>query len=484
METTIAVPKIRIPTFDGSTDPLLWLHRCNQCLDAWETPEFLKVRTVSFKMTGPALRWFDEIERTIGIPTWPEFTGAVRQRFASAPTYAPPPTEFNGVSLPASSSPTIAEILATIDSFCASSPAYTAATTTGVAAATSPPSTATTSATPAAPPASPPGPPPAAPSPPAQVAPTLSAPAPSPLRALTVMLLPLPAPATPVAPAAAVDPLVGRDQQPLPVLPVLDPSPPAHRRQSKLSTSARILISRVSSRRGSGCSTCRGVVRAPPRAVCRGFHPPSRWIHLRPPPPIRGCPPRPRPPARRPRSSVVGDPHAVRVCLRPYAAAHASARAFGHPRPSIHLLPPIGGSPAPRAASALASPSPAMAPATQSPPTPAAVSTAASAALSSASAGAPPRCWLWHLTCSLRRPHRHPPQAFSTPGPQTLRRPHQVPRLPSAVNGHGCPYTKRGTSRPHRRASSCMCWPCSAASTTPTSPGPSTARSRPILLTL
>ena len=226
METTTAVPKIRILTFDGSTDPLLWLHRCNQCLDAWETPEFLKVRTVSFKMTGPALRWFDEIERTIGVPTWPEFTGAVRRRFASAPTYAPPPAEFNGVSLPASSSPTIAEILAKIDSFCASSPAYTTATTTGVAAATSPPSTATTSATPAAPLALPPGPPPAAPSPPAQVAPTPSAPAPSPLRALTVMSPPLPAPATPVAPAAAVDLLVGRDQQPLPVL---DPSPPAHR---------------------------------------------------------------------------------------------------------------------------------------------------------------------------------------------------------------------------------------------------------------
>jgi hypothetical protein len=79
MEANTAAPKIRIPTFDGSTDPLLWLHRCNQCLDAWETPEFLKVRTISFKMTGPALRWFDEIERTIGVPTWPEFTGAVRR---------------------------------------------------------------------------------------------------------------------------------------------------------------------------------------------------------------------------------------------------------------------------------------------------------------------------------------------------------------------------------------------------------------------
>ena len=173
---------------------------------------------------------------------------------------------------------------------------------------------------PAAPPASPPGPPPTAPSPSAPVAPTPSAPTPSPLGALTVMPPPLPAtsspasmptipapsmptpsppanpapqtplpasptpqpPAPPVAPLAVIDPLVGGEQQPLPVK---DPSPTACRRLSRPPSSARIFAGSISGRYGSGCPVRRGVVRAPPRAVCRGFRPPSRWIHLRPPAP-------------------------------------------------------------------------------------------------------------------------------------------------------------------------------------------------------
>ena len=142
----------------------------------------------------------------------------------------------------------------------------------------------------------------------------------------------------------------------------------------------------------------------------------------------------PWPPARRSRTSVRGRQHAVRSHLRPSAAARASVRACTRPRLFIHLLPPIEGSPAPRAASALASPSPAVAPTTQSAPAPTAVPTAASAALSSASAGAPPRCWLCRLTCSLRRPHRHrrrPPTA-STARPIRLchQRSRRRPLLP------------------------------------------------------
>ena len=219
---------------------------------------------------------------------------------------------------------------------------------------------------PAAPPASPPGPPPTAPSPPAPVAPTPLAPTPSPLGALTVMPPPLPAtpspatmptipapstptpsppanpqtplpasptpqpPAPPVAPLAVFDPLVGGEQQPLPVK---DPSPTACRRLSRPPSSARIFAGRISGRYGSGCPVRRGVVRAPPRAVCRGFRPPLRWIHLRLPAPHMRLPVRGR------LRAVRAPPSLATRTLSACASAHT--RPPTHPRApsSVHSRP-------------------------------------------------------------------------------------------------------------------------------------------------
>ena len=203
----------------------------------------------TLRLTGVAYQWYCKIERNRGMPTWEQFAGKISRRFA--------------------------QVLA-----------------------------------PAAPPASPPGPLPTAPSPPAPVLPPLlpatyspasmpaiptpSTPTPSPPANPQT---PLPAsptpqpPAPPVAPLAVIDPLVGGEQQPLPVK---DPSPTACRRLSRPPSSARIFAGSISGRYGSGCPVRRGVVRAPPRAVCRGFRPPLRWIHLRLPAPHMRLPVRGR----------------------------------------------------------------------------------------------------------------------------------------------------------------------------------------------
>ena len=62
--------KLRIPAFDGSSDPLQWLHRCNLCFDAWETVEDEKVWIASFKLKGSAYQWYYWVERNIGFPSW------------------------------------------------------------------------------------------------------------------------------------------------------------------------------------------------------------------------------------------------------------------------------------------------------------------------------------------------------------------------------------------------------------------------------
>jgi len=146
------------------------------------------------------------------------------------------------------------------------------------------------------------------------------APAPSPPGAPPMMPPLTPAPTS----NAAIDPLVGGKQQPLPIM---DPSPPVCRRLLPPSSAAQILVGGVPGRRGYGCP------------VRSGVHPPSWWIH-------------PRPSRPRPRlSAPIRARRAAPVSTPPSVAARAS---FAHlrsrpPARRSRVPPPVCGRPRIRA---------------------------------------------------------------------------------------------------------------------------------------
>ncbi|CAN6198913.1 unnamed protein product [Urochloa humidicola] len=74
--------KLRYQKYDGSEDPLDWLHKGEQFFRAHETPEDLKVWTASYYLKGAASQWYYRFEKNKGaVPTWPEFVDAVNKRF-------------------------------------------------------------------------------------------------------------------------------------------------------------------------------------------------------------------------------------------------------------------------------------------------------------------------------------------------------------------------------------------------------------------
>jgi hypothetical protein len=85
-----ATHKLWFPTYDGSDDPLPWLHRCEQFFGVARTPE--KVWLASFYMQGAAQQWYYRLERNQGTPTGTCFTKLANDRFAP-----PPPTRSNSL---------------------------------------------------------------------------------------------------------------------------------------------------------------------------------------------------------------------------------------------------------------------------------------------------------------------------------------------------------------------------------------------------
>jgi hypothetical protein len=73
--------KLRFPKYDGSDDPIGWLHKCEQFFRSQRTPEDEKVWTASFYMEGPAQQWYYRLERNQGVPTWQQFVTSVNRRF-------------------------------------------------------------------------------------------------------------------------------------------------------------------------------------------------------------------------------------------------------------------------------------------------------------------------------------------------------------------------------------------------------------------
>jgi hypothetical protein len=88
---------LRFPKYDGSEDPLPWLHCCEQFFRAACTPEPEKVWLASFYMQGAAQQWYYRLERNQGTPMWTRFTELTNIRFG-------PPTRSNPLESCATSS--------------------------------------------------------------------------------------------------------------------------------------------------------------------------------------------------------------------------------------------------------------------------------------------------------------------------------------------------------------------------------------------
>jgi len=73
--------KLQFPKFDGSDDPITWLHKAEQFFRAYGTPDHLKVPTASFYLEAAASQWYYRLEKNQGAPTWPQFVDAINRRF-------------------------------------------------------------------------------------------------------------------------------------------------------------------------------------------------------------------------------------------------------------------------------------------------------------------------------------------------------------------------------------------------------------------
>ncbi|KAJ1296380.1 hypothetical protein BS78_01G295900 [Paspalum vaginatum] len=77
-----ATHKLRFPRYDGTEDPLGWLHKCDQFFRSQGTPDDQKVWVASFYMEGAASQWYYRLEKNRdGPPTWPQLVEAVNKRF-------------------------------------------------------------------------------------------------------------------------------------------------------------------------------------------------------------------------------------------------------------------------------------------------------------------------------------------------------------------------------------------------------------------
>jgi len=63
--------KLRFPKFNGSDDPITWLHKGEQFFHAYGTPDHLKVSTAAFYLQDAASQWYYRLEQNLGIPTLP-----------------------------------------------------------------------------------------------------------------------------------------------------------------------------------------------------------------------------------------------------------------------------------------------------------------------------------------------------------------------------------------------------------------------------
>jgi hypothetical protein len=74
--------KLRFPKFDGTDNPLVWLHKGEEFFHAYDMLSLLMVWTTSFYLDGAASQWYYSWEKNLGsAPSWEEFFAGVNRRF-------------------------------------------------------------------------------------------------------------------------------------------------------------------------------------------------------------------------------------------------------------------------------------------------------------------------------------------------------------------------------------------------------------------
>ena len=84
-------PKISFPTFNGESDPLTWLNKCDNYFRGHRVPEDEKVWMVSLHLDGTAVEWYYQMECDFDLVAWPRFVDFVNLRFG-------PPIRANSIA--------------------------------------------------------------------------------------------------------------------------------------------------------------------------------------------------------------------------------------------------------------------------------------------------------------------------------------------------------------------------------------------------
>jgi hypothetical protein len=74
-------PKLNFPRYDGESDPLPWLNRCESYFRGMQTLAAEQVWMALLHMDGVAAEWYYALEREYGMVPWNRFTEFVNLRF-------------------------------------------------------------------------------------------------------------------------------------------------------------------------------------------------------------------------------------------------------------------------------------------------------------------------------------------------------------------------------------------------------------------